>query len=78
MLALVAVPHPRNAFVDLLENVLPRQSPTWAEASVVAKSAPAQRDGAIHIGAGESGIDTYSLDAKSKNLAKIETVPKVT
>lgn len=77
MLALVAVPHPRNAFVDLLENVLPRQSSARAEAAVVAKGAPSQRNRAIDIGARETGIDTYSLDPKSKNLAKVKTVPKV-
>ena len=68
MFAFVPTLDSRNAFVDLLQNILARQPSAGAKTAIVAKCASSDSNRAVDIWAGETRIDTHSLDTKSENL----------
>ncbi len=77
MFAFVPSLDPRNTIIHLAQNVLLWQPPTGAEAAVVTEGTSANGDSAVNIGTSEPGVDTYSLDTKTKNLLEVKAVAKV-
>jgi hypothetical protein len=62
MIAIVAAFELPNPLVDLFPDILPRQTPTWAETAVVAEGTAAHGHGSIDIRTGKTGVDTDPLD----------------
>lgn len=74
MIAFVPPFQPADSFVNLIPDVLTRESATGAEAAVVAENATANGYGSVDIGAGETGVDADPLHTKSEGLPQIEVI----
>ncbi len=59
-----------DAALHLIADGRPRQPAVGAEAAVVAVDAAAGRDGPVHVGAGEAGVDGDAKDAAAEALAQ--------
>lgn len=66
MIAFVATFQPRDAFVDLVENVLAGEPTAGAEASIITKDTPTGGDSAIYVGTGKACVYADSLDPVTK------------
>ncbi len=76
-MALVAEFQTRDAFVDLIADMLFGQTSAGAEAAIVAKHATTDGDGAIDIGTGKSRINADPLDTVPKNPFQVVVVGKI-
>ena len=64
----VTLAHPRDALVDLTQDICARQATTGTEAAIVAEGAAALGHSAVDVGASKASINTYLLYPFSKTL----------
>ncbi len=74
MIAFVALFQPQNSLADLIQQRLPREPATGAEAAVVAEVTSTDGYRPIYIRAGETGIYADTLYAMPESTTQIKII----